>query len=74
MLRVVERNAEDETPSLEAIAREGARRMLTTALEAEVTEYVASHQDERDENGRALVVRNGRTQAGADGCDRVWND
>lgn len=63
MLRVVERNVEDETPSLEAIAREGARRMLTTALEAEVAEYVMSHQDERDESGHALVVRNRRRQA-----------
>lgn len=59
MLRVVEKNAEDETPSLEALAREGARRMLTTALEVEVAEYVTSHQEERDENGHALVVRNG---------------
>jgi len=60
VLRVVEKNAEDEIPSLEAIAREGARRMLTAALEAEVAEYVTSHQEERDENGHALVVRNGR--------------
>ena len=63
MLRVVERNVEDETPSLEAIAREGARRMLTTALEAEVGQYVAAHEGERDEAGHALVVRNGHRQA-----------
>ena len=63
MLRVVEKNAEDETPSLEAIAREGARRMLTAALEAEVGEYVTRHEGARDENGHALVVRNGRKQA-----------
>ena len=63
MLKVVEKNVEDETPSLEALAREGARRMLITALEAEVAEYVTAYGGERDEDGHAVVVRNGRTQA-----------
>jgi transposase-like protein len=36
--------------------------MLLTALQAEVDEYIQRHQEERDENGRALVVRNGRSQ------------
>ena len=62
MLRIVEREAEHEgnRPALEDLAREGARRMLRTALDAEVAEYVARHQSERDENGHAVVVRNGR--------------
>ncbi len=30
-------------PSLDEIAREGARRMLTEALEAEVTDYIERH-------------------------------
>ncbi len=34
--------------------------MIATALEAEVDEYVASFTDEVDEDGRRLVVRNGR--------------
>ena len=46
---------------LDDIAREGARRMLAQALEAEVADYIARHQ-ERDENGRAQVVRNGKGQ------------
>ena len=46
---------------LDEIAREGARRMLAQALEAEVAGYIARNQ-ERDENGRALVVRNGKTR------------
>jgi transposase-like protein len=46
---------------LDEIAREGARRMLAQALEAEVADYIARHQ-ERDENGRAQVVRNGRAR------------
>jgi transposase-like protein len=44
---------------LDAIVREGARRMLAAALEAEVDEYLAAHTAERDERGRRLVVRNG---------------
>ncbi len=37
---------------LDEIAREGARRMLVQALEAEVADYIARNQ-ERDEQGRA---------------------
>ena len=44
---------------LDALVREGARRMLLAALKAEVDEYVAQHADHRDEAGHALVVRNG---------------
>jgi putative transposase len=44
---------------LDAILREGARRMLVTALRAEVDEYIAAHGGERDAGGRGLVVRNG---------------
>jgi len=43
-------------------AREGARRMIAAALEAEVDDYVSSLIDERDEDGRRLVVRNGHGQ------------
>src|SRR5262245_13399839 len=45
---------------LDEIAREGARRMLVAALEAEVTAYLDAHHDERDAEGHALVVRNGK--------------
>jgi putative transposase len=47
---------------LDEIARQGARRMLMEALEAEVEEYIAAAKAERDERGYALVVRNGRTR------------
>lgn len=47
---------------LDEIARQGARRMLMEALEAEVEEYIESARSERDERGRALVVRNGRAR------------
>jgi transposase-like protein len=45
---------------LDAIAREGARRMLLAALETEVAGYLEAHAPERDAAGRALVVRNGK--------------
>jgi len=44
---------------LDDIVREGARRMLTAALQAEVDAYIAAHTSEVDERGRRLVVRNG---------------
>lgn len=48
--------------TLDDLVRQGAQRMLAAALEAEVTEYVARHRGERAENGRAMVVRNGRAR------------
>ena len=47
---------------LDEIVREGARRMLAVALEAEVDAYVVAFADERDENGRRLVTRNGHAE------------
>ena len=45
---------------LDEIAREGARRMLAAALEVEVAAYLDAHHDERDADGHAMVVRNGK--------------
>jgi len=40
------------SPSLiDEIVREGARRMLAEALQAEVEAYIAAHATERDDNG-----------------------
>jgi hypothetical protein len=44
---------------LDEIARAGAKRMLAEALEAEVAHYIEAAREQRDEQGRALVVRNG---------------
>jgi len=49
--------------TLEEIAREGVRRMLAVALETEVAVYIEAHEQERDERGHRLVVRNGKAQA-----------
>jgi putative transposase len=69
LLTVVKRDgsaredAEGSPSSLiDEIVREGARRMLAAALEAEVAAYVGQFVDVRDENGRRLVVRNGRAE------------
>src|SRR5918912_3703557 len=61
MLRIVAWEQDDLKRDLDALVREGARRMLLVALKAEVDEYVAQHAGERDEHGHghALVVRNG---------------
>jgi transposase-like protein len=44
---------------IDEIVRDGARRMLAAALQAEVEDYIARFSDQRDEAGRRLVVRNG---------------
>lgn len=63
MLSVVNADGTTETGSLiDDIVREGARRMLAAALEAEVNAYIAELADQRDEHGRRLVVRNGYHQ------------
>src|SRR5512144_1631921 len=48
--------------TLDDLAREGALRMIAAALEAEVDEYIASFVDERGEDGKRLVVRNGKAK------------
>ena len=53
---------EPAAPTLDDLAREGARRMLMTALAVEVAQYVDEHGEERDEQGHRLVVRNGRAR------------
>jgi putative transposase len=42
-----------------AVLREGARRMLTQAIEAEVEAFLAAHAGLADEQGRRRLVRNG---------------
>src|SRR5579859_6039945 len=62
MLRIVASEQAEQDAlklDLDGLVSEGARRMLLTALRAEVDEYLAQHADERDEAGYALVVRNG---------------
>ncbi|MFC1414990.1 IS256 family transposase [Streptacidiphilus sp. N1-12] len=61
MLSVITNDGSTQSGSLiDEIVREGARRMLAAALEAEVNQYIAELAAETDEAGRRLVVRNGR--------------
>jgi Transposase, Mutator family len=57
-----EQTGEQFLLDLDEIARLGARRMLAEALEAEVEAYLEAASEERDERGRALVVRNGHAR------------
>src|SRR5258707_1111022 len=54
--------ADGSSSLIDEIVREGARRMLAEALQAEVNAYSAAFAAERDDNGRRLVVRNGYHQ------------
>lgn len=49
----------ETTMVLEELIREGARKMLQAALEAEIAEHIAKYARHKDETGKHLVVRNG---------------
>jgi putative transposase len=53
------REAFEARSALDDIIREGARKLLQTAIETEVDDFVAHHADRRDAHGKRLVVRNG---------------
>ena len=67
MLKVVKDGSGEQAGelalNLDDLAREGARRMLAAALEAEASAYVERFSDQRDVDGHALVVRNGKARA-----------
>lgn len=44
---------------LTELLREGAQRLLSEAVEAELAQYLETHQDRQDTHGRPAVVRNG---------------
>ena len=53
----------DEPSPLDQIVREGARRMLQEAIDAEVEAFIDQHRHRTDEHGRRLVVKNGSLPA-----------
>lgn len=55
---LIEFPRESEDPLL-TVLREGARKMLTQAIELEVDDYIRRHAGQLDETGKRLVVRNG---------------
>jgi putative transposase len=66
MFEIITKEANGVAPevkhTLDDLARDGARRMIAAALKAEADEYVERMRPERDEQGHALVVRNGKAQ------------
>lgn len=55
----LEKEARATCDPLTEMLRVGAQKLLRQALEAEVTELLATYTNWRDEGGRAVVVRNG---------------
>lgn len=53
----------DDRSPLDRLVREGARKMLQEAINAEVDGFVEQHRDRRDSEGRRLVVKNGSLPA-----------
>jgi len=58
----VEEKAPEIMQSLDELAREGARRMILAALELEVEQHIQTLRYLRDEQGHAMVVRNGKAR------------
>src|SRR4051795_7566988 len=54
--------SEEIAVTLDDLAREGARRLIAAALRAEADDYVERFADDRGEDGKRLVVRNGRAR------------
>ena len=59
---VREQASEAVTPTLDELARQGARQMIALALQLEVAEYIEEHAQLRDADGQRLVVRNGKAK------------
>jgi putative transposase len=56
----LEERAKDEAKSyLEELLSEGARKLLQTAIENEVAEYLEAHRERRIDAGQRAIVRNG---------------
>jgi putative transposase len=59
LVAVKNRVRNESKSALDALLSEGARRMLQTAIEVEVANYIETHADFRDGADHRLVVRNG---------------
>ncbi len=67
MLKLLSNQAQNENDilslSLDEIARAGAKRLLAQALDLEVSEYIERNTLQLDEDGKRLVVRNGKSKS-----------
>ena len=57
--KVAEVPGESARDILTEVLRDGAQRMLTEAIEAEVADWIEAHADVRGADGRRKVIRNG---------------
>ncbi|MFI3136421.1 MAG: IS256 family transposase [Methylococcaceae bacterium] len=56
---VINLNKPEQIDPLQELLREGARKMLASAIEAEVTAFINQHDTLKSEDGKAAIVRNG---------------
>ncbi|MDP6599456.1 MAG: hypothetical protein QGI86_26910 [Candidatus Poribacteria bacterium] len=56
---VITLNKPERNDPLQELLRDGARKMLATAIEAEVAAFIEQYSSLKTDNGHAVVVRNG---------------
>jgi transposase-like protein len=56
---VITLNKPEQSDPLQELLKEGARKMLASAIEAEVAEFIKQHSPLITEDGKTAVVRNG---------------
>jgi transposase-like protein len=59
VISLAERAKDEGKSYLEELLSEGARKLLQTAIENEVAEYLEIHQERRTDAGQRAIVRNG---------------
>ncbi len=56
---VITLNKPEQNDPLQEVLREGARKMLAAAIEAEIAIFIEQHSALQTDEGKAVVVRNG---------------
>src|SRR3981081_1287233 len=59
VISLAERAKDEGKSYLEELLSEGARKLLQTAIENEVADYLEIHQERRTDAGERAIVRNG---------------
>lgn len=62
LLTSIQESKQELNSILDEIAKQGAKKMLISALQSEVEDYIETHKNIFDENGHRKVVRNGKSQ------------
>ena len=56
---VIRLKKSEQNDPLQELLREGARKLLATAIEAEVAAFIEEHSALQTDEGKVVVVRNG---------------